>query len=138
MTNVTAYTSVDMTNANLYRLTAGAVSTGTYANVTLNGIFYPTAVEVDWLYNGSYFASLFGGVGITTATIGGKFTITGGTLTGYEELYSSGGQWVPSYAFENVSFPAVNIYNATQTVITHPCFEAWFFSRSGFRPAWRR
>ena len=83
-------------------------------NISYNGIAYNDVVETDWYTGGLFHASIFGGYGITTDSGG---NITSGTVTGYVELYGVSA-WATGWGIEEISVPAVTIYNAGLTSST--------------------
>ncbi len=81
-------------------------------NIVFNGVNYRDVVEVLWSDGFNFYASDFGGNGISVNSRG---DITGGTVTGYLESVFLGGQYVISYGIQNFTISAERIYNAALT-----------------------
>jgi hypothetical protein len=64
MATIVSNGTFDITNLDFYRVTQNSYASYLYTNYTYNGVLYPSLVEVDWQYNGSYFSSIFAGSGI--------------------------------------------------------------------------
>jgi hypothetical protein len=107
----TAYQAVDMTDVNFYRVTAGGIGAEDYTNVPIAGVTYPRALEVDWLYNGVEYGSLFAGNGLAISYPNNFVTVSGGTLTAYFEASVVNGQIGLDYAITGINYPAVTLYN---------------------------
>jgi len=113
MANINTSFSLDMLNLDLNRPFAYAYDWGLLDNYYYLG--YEDAYIVDWSLGDYYFASVFGGTGITVDNF--KY-VTGGTATGYLETIWDGYQYVESFAIENFSLSALDLFNAASTVPT--------------------
>jgi len=112
LATIVSAATFDITNLNFYRVTQNAYASYTYNNLTIDGTLYPNLIEVDWQYNGSYFASIFAGYGIV---LDANKNITAGTITGYLESAWNGSSWVPYARITNTSTPAAPLYQAFLT-----------------------
>src|SRR6516164_6423970 len=115
MATIISYSSLDITNLDFYQVTQNEYAYHIYSNVNIGGIVYPNIVEVDWQYNGSYYASLFAGSGIQ---VDANNNIIAGTCTGYLLDVWNGSSWVPSWGVTNFSYSAPALYQAFLTPST--------------------
>ena len=114
MANLFSYFSFDQNGLSLYRVMAGSFAGGLIDDryLDFNGSTYRDAYIVDWDYSGSTFSSIFGGETITTDT---QDNITGGTATGYLELFYDGATYSESWGIEGISIDASALYRAAHT-----------------------
>lgn len=114
MTKLTANFSFNQDDLDLNRLVRFGDDSFFFdnANITFNGVNYSDVVEVLWSDAFNFYASDFGGSGISVNSRG---DVTGGSVTGYVESVFNGGRYVISYAIQNFSVSARRIYNAAQT-----------------------
>lgn len=101
---------------NLNLIYANTYDSGLFKNInqSLLGVTYKDAYEADY-YAGYYGSAVFAGTGLTQNSSG---AITGGTVTGYFELYYDGYSYVPFLAIQNISISAKSLYNAAKTPST--------------------
>ncbi len=82
-------------------------------NANIMGVTYKDAFEADYETD-FYGAAIFAGTGFTQNS---KGDLTGGTVTGYFELYWDGDTetYVPFLSIQNLSIPLKSLYNASLT-----------------------
>jgi hypothetical protein len=115
MATIFSNSTFDINNFDFYQVTQNKYAYNIYSNVNIGGIVYPNIVEVDWQYNGSYYASLFAGSGIQ---VDANYNIIAGTCTGYLLDEWNGSAWVPSWGITGFSYSAPALYQAFLTPST--------------------
>ena len=117
MATVSMTLAVDMTDLDLNRLYTYAWQWGLWDDqyLSVNGVTYEDLYVVDWVIGDQYYASLFGGYNMATDA---ESLITGGTATAYVETYWDGNSYIPYFAIEGASIPALEIWRAAQTAST--------------------
>jgi Ca2+-binding RTX toxin-like protein len=115
MANLISNEALDMSNLNLFRLTAGYRSFNFYDNINYyyNGTRYSDVAGQLWDYNGQQRVSFFYGDNVTISHSG----VTGGVITAYAEgLWNGANESAsPTFAITGTSISARALYQAAQT-----------------------
>ena len=114
MASVFANYAFDQTRFDLNQLERNWLET--YFNddgfFTVDNRIYPDLYEVVWDREGMYRHSLLFGDWLT---IDSEFALTGGSVTGYYELWPEGDSWIWDWGVRDFSVPATSFYSAMQT-----------------------
>ncbi|HBB83912.1 MAG TPA: hypothetical protein DC031_11690 [Sulfitobacter sp.] len=113
MAYIFANYSYNQNDLDLNRLYANAWDVGFFddANLTYYGVSYRDIYSVDWYLNGDY-ASIFGGDRIT---VDQQLNVTGGTISGYLELFWNGAEYLVSGGMQDMAISAKALFGAAAT-----------------------
>jgi Ca2+-binding RTX toxin-like protein len=84
-------------------------------NYTYNGKKYNDIAEFIYLINNDYYAAIFGG---SDLSVNSSNNVSGGTVTGFLNLYWTGSKWVESWGIESISYSASALAAAAKTTTT--------------------
>ena len=84
-------------------------------NYTYNGKSYNNIAEFIYVSNSIYYAAIFGG---SDLSVNSSNNVSGGTVTGFLNLYWTGSKWEESWGIESISYPASKLAAAAKTTKT--------------------
>jgi len=117
-TTVTSYLAADMTDINFYNIIVNSYDSEVSSNFEFNGYLYPDVLAFKYQIGSIEYALIFGGYDLEYFDYEGFKVITGGTATGFLQLYWNGVSFEPLQLTEAMNVSAVELFSAFVTPST--------------------